>query len=464
MKSFKKQILGTALSAALLVSAVAPAAFAEDETVTLPEHGDVFVENTHKAIMAGYDTGEFGIGDNMTRGQAIQIIYNEIQGNEDEYDETVSTTPTFTDVDTSKHYYKAVGYLEHVGIVTGYGDGTVGAEDYITRVQLLTLLDKYIANGADGVIGDIFSDVDEDTAGYNFIRNAAASGWVAGYGDGTFGPTDLVTREQATAIFVQALERNDAFVPDADDEDAKTFSDVENKWYYNHVMEATNEHSTYDNIYASVLRRYLRAAESGFEVYDQSTVEATMVKAGNADIGYTYQDIDGDGRTELVIGTSKDDVFTIYDIYSYDDDGTVARYAGIFGFNSVVTDEDSGITVDMTTYYQMDANDGTWSVVNMVMAVSDGITTVYSTYELDAEDNIVVVDGVPVLKTLTDEDEYDTIIAKYPAAFSGSVVVLEIGGYDQDTYTATEDETEDDNVIEGGALQVTGAVVGALGA
>ena len=476
MKNFKRKVLGTALSAALLVSAVAPAAFAEDETEsTIPELTDIFEYSEHKSFMAGYDTGAFGATDNMTRGQAMQVIYNML-GNDGDIDETWLTDTSFTDVSADAYYYEAIGYLENAGIVTGYGDGTVGADEYITRVQLLTLLNKYVDNDVDGVCD--FSDVDENTPGYDFIRNAAASGWVIGDGVGNaFRPTALVTRAEAAAIFAQALEHNDSYVPDADAADANTFSDVNvGDWYYNLVTEVTNTHSEYDNIYAAILSRYTRAAYSEFAIYDKNTVAAVMVDENNTDICYYYADVDGNETMELIIGSSvpgdtEDDlpIFTIHDIYTYtakdETDGngvtttvkTVSKYNGSFAFAYAYSSSDTNTTVTGMISYTLN-EDGTWADDNLALASTSASTgdTIYMTYARDADGNIALGDnGGPEYDISIGQSDYESIIDNMPPALDDQITVFSI--YDRVDYADADDDVSD-------GLQVQRAVASLLGA
>ena len=56
---------------------------------------------------------------------------------------TVSGTASYTDVESGSWYHDAVLWGEEKGIVKGYGDGVFGVSDVITREQLCTMLTRF---------------------------------------------------------------------------------------------------------------------------------------------------------------------------------------------------------------------------------------------------------------------------------------------------------------------------------
>ena len=418
MTSYRKRVVGTIISAVLLISAAVPAAFAAPGINT---SDDIYTENVHKAFMAGYDTGAFGANDYMLRADAAQIIYNLINDGSAAY---AGAAPTFTDMtDSGKYYYYPIGYLQSVGILSGYGDGAFKPEAYITRTELLAMLDCYLQCGAFGQCN--FSDVDKGYWGYSFIMNAAASGWVIGDSGagGLFRPEDNITRAEATAVFVQALERNDSYVPDAGTGIA--FPDVnDGDWFYNLVMEATNTHSAYDNVYASILTRYRRAFSSDYQIYDGSTVSAGILNSGydseKDNPYYAYVDLGNDGVTELIIAGGTEDRKAIFDIYTYGADRQPIRLFELhtddryFGFGervNVVFEDDGTIVITGSSsafqrnrsYYRI-SNDGKPERIEEVWFIgSDEGMKYYRTDENGTTTEI-------------SEAAYDAVLASYPVS------------------------------------------------
>ncbi|MCL6635161.1 MAG: S-layer homology domain-containing protein [Peptococcaceae bacterium] len=109
-----------------------------------------------------------------------------------------------------------INQLVGMGAITGYPDGTFKPDNRITRAEFVTVLVKAFKLPQQG--GKVFND----TAGHwarSYISAAAASGVVKGYDDTTFGPDDLITREQMAVMVVKAAGLQAA-------SGSKTFSDA----------------------------------------------------------------------------------------------------------------------------------------------------------------------------------------------------------------------------------------------
>ena len=101
----------------------------------------------------------------------------------------------FTDASEGDWYYEAVRFVQERGLMNGYSDSRFGPEDTLSRAQLAQILfSKEGRPGVDYLLG--FSDVAGGTWYAEAVRWAASQGIVGGYGDGTFGPDDPITREQ----------------------------------------------------------------------------------------------------------------------------------------------------------------------------------------------------------------------------------------------------------------------------
>ncbi|MDA8336257.1 MAG: S-layer homology domain-containing protein [Peptococcaceae bacterium] len=93
--------------------------------------------------------------------------------------------------------------LVFLGAVTGYPDGTFRPDNNITRAEFVTVLVKALKLAPKA--GPIFADT-QGTWAQSYISTAAAYGIVKGYDATHFGPEDLVTREQMTAMVVRAAK------------------------------------------------------------------------------------------------------------------------------------------------------------------------------------------------------------------------------------------------------------------
>nr|WP_308506464.1 flavodoxin [uncultured Agathobaculum sp.] len=123
----------------------------------------------------------------------------------------------YTDVDAGAWYADAVSYVTDNGLMGGTSSTAFSPEDAMTRAMLATVL--YRAADTPAVTGtDNFTDTADGTWYADAVLWASRQGLVTGYGDGTFGTDDPVSREQIAAILWRY-----AGSPQA--QDAQAFSD-----------------------------------------------------------------------------------------------------------------------------------------------------------------------------------------------------------------------------------------------
>ena len=118
---------------------------------------------------------------------------------DDEDEKPVDSSFPFKDVDEDDWFFKAVEYAYANKLFSGTSAKTFSPEVAMTRAMLVTVL--YSLEGDPAVSGSSsFSDVDADDWYHDAVLWAAKNGVVAGYDDGSFGSTDIVTREQMAVI------------------------------------------------------------------------------------------------------------------------------------------------------------------------------------------------------------------------------------------------------------------------
>jgi hypothetical protein len=110
----------------------------------------------------------------------------------------------FTDVVPTDYFYEPVRRLRCRGVVSGYADNTFRPYANATRGQLT----KIVVLGFDMDLyappAPTFSDVAPDHPFYSYVETVAREGLVSGYSDGTFRPSNNVTRSQLSKIVVEA--------------------------------------------------------------------------------------------------------------------------------------------------------------------------------------------------------------------------------------------------------------------
>ena len=105
----------------------------------------------------------------------------------------------FDDLDPTAWYHDGVHWALENGIMNGYGDGRFGPNDTTTRAMIVTML--YRLEGSPMIrSGMPFNDVTEKDWYAMAVSWAESKGIVTGYGDGKFGPNDVLTREQFATI------------------------------------------------------------------------------------------------------------------------------------------------------------------------------------------------------------------------------------------------------------------------
>lgn len=116
----------------------------------------------------------------------------------------------FSDVADEAWYAGAIRWAASRGIVGGYGNGAFGPSDPITREQLAVMLWRYSGSPAAASMELNFHD---ESAVSPFAREAV--GWAAengilnGYGDGRLVPQGRATRAQAAQMLKNFMENQE---------------------------------------------------------------------------------------------------------------------------------------------------------------------------------------------------------------------------------------------------------------
>lgn len=112
----------------------------------------------------------------------------------------------FNDVPANHWSTKAIYDLTNRKIVQGYGNNIFGFGDNVTRGQVARMIYMYVKPAeADASFKNPFTDI----KGHMFekeILALAKAGLVNGYGEGKFGPDDVLTREQMAQVLTNAFK------------------------------------------------------------------------------------------------------------------------------------------------------------------------------------------------------------------------------------------------------------------
>ena len=105
---------------------------------------------------------------------------------------------TFKDVKKNDWFYEAVNYVYGKKLMNGTGNDEFSPNISTTRGMIVTIL--YRLEGSPEVANSTFTDVASTEYYAKAVAWGEANGIVKGYGEGIFGPNDLITREQLAAI------------------------------------------------------------------------------------------------------------------------------------------------------------------------------------------------------------------------------------------------------------------------
>ena len=114
----------------------------------------------------------------------------------------------FTDVAADASYNEAVTVMSALGLLKGYEDGSFGPDKTITRAEFAAVVVRMLGMedaAAGAATATNFTDVPASHWAAGYVKIANQKEIILGYGDGTFGPDDEVTYEQAIKMLVCAL-------------------------------------------------------------------------------------------------------------------------------------------------------------------------------------------------------------------------------------------------------------------
>ncbi len=208
-------------------------------TVTIPDDVPTGLNgDDHYAYIVGYPNGNVEPNGNITRAEVATIFFRLLAEEVRTANSTQSNS--LSDVTRGQWFNHAVSTLSSMGIVKGHNDGTFAPNAPITRAEFAAIAARFDDKNTD--TSSKFTDIASHWA-KNEIGIAANKGWINGYPDGTFRPNQYITRAEAMTLVNRVLNRLpenssdllDSMIKWPDNSDAS-------QWFYLAVQEATNSH------------------------------------------------------------------------------------------------------------------------------------------------------------------------------------------------------------------------------
>lgn len=147
----------------------------------------------------------------------------------------------YPDVSADRWSAQPVEYLSEQNIIEGYPDGAFHPADNMTRAEFCTMISRFL--GLDTLEKDMkFNDISKEHWGFGYVNALYQEGFISGYEDETFRPDRELTRAEAITIFNKILGRK----PLAEylvTTDFNLFEDLfEDRWYFADVLESVVIH------------------------------------------------------------------------------------------------------------------------------------------------------------------------------------------------------------------------------
>lgn len=205
----------------------------------------------HNLYIVGYDNGNFGPEDNMTRCEAAAIFARLLADRKG--DKIYPTAYTdYDDIPAGAWYAGYARYLTDYGVTYGRGNRIFAGKAEISRAEFVTMAVRFfeVYDGGDSTIKGQYTGFADVSSGYwaaAYIRDAALRGWIKGYSDNLFHGDDMITRAEAVTIVNRLLGRvADKTYIAANVRKMVVFPDVPSTyWAYYDIMEAANGHLAY---------------------------------------------------------------------------------------------------------------------------------------------------------------------------------------------------------------------------
>lgn len=127
----------------------------------------------------------------------------------------------FTDISTTHTFHDQVAWMADEGLTTGYADGTFQPTEPVTRAALAAFLHRAAGAPAGPFPDPGFSDVPSSHPFRNEVAWLVEEGVASGYEDDTFRPQEPVTRQAVASMLHRAVD-----APAGEQPSSTSFTDV----------------------------------------------------------------------------------------------------------------------------------------------------------------------------------------------------------------------------------------------
>ncbi len=180
-------------------------------------------KNSRNPFITGYSDGTFRPKDNMTKAEAVSMLYKVSNIS------NISYENVFSDVPNTMWCASQINTFANAGIIdkTNY----FYPNNYITRAEMTELIYRLAGSPQVTSSNVYFLDI-SNTQSNSAIRYCASQGWINGYPDNTFRPYNYMTRDEVVTMMCRVLNRTYGNM-------SQRFSDVSpSYWAYSYIQMA----------------------------------------------------------------------------------------------------------------------------------------------------------------------------------------------------------------------------------
>ncbi len=191
----------------------------------------------HFAYVIGYPDGTVRPDNNISRAEVTTIFFRLLK--DEVRDSNLTDENVFEDVNDGDWYNMAISTMARLGIVNGRFEDRFVPDANITRAEFTAICARF--DNTEVEYEGNFKDIKGHWA-EEYIKRASAYGWIEGYSDNTFRPDQFITRAEAMTLINRVLNRIPRSAGDLLYNDMAKWSDNmdQSKWFYIAVQEATN--------------------------------------------------------------------------------------------------------------------------------------------------------------------------------------------------------------------------------
>ncbi|MCP3807774.1 S-layer homology domain-containing protein [Paenibacillus sp. Lou8.1] len=157
-------------------------------------------EVMHEKYITGYHDGTFRPDQSITRAETATMMARIMKL------ETKEGSTTYKDVPSTYWAKDSIIALTTQHFMNGYADGTFRPEQPITRAEMAAILASWKQLKGTQTAASPYTDIEKHWA-RDSIKALAEAGWITGFNDSSFQPNQYITRVETVTILNTILKR-----------------------------------------------------------------------------------------------------------------------------------------------------------------------------------------------------------------------------------------------------------------